>query len=88
MIHINKSTDKKYYVTVISPNGKILSTSETFNSKESAWKNIAAMCDTFFRDNVDVIDSTVKIFGKYNFDCWTKEKTKTLQWKTELKSKL
>lgn len=42
MIHINRSADKKFYVTVVAENGEILSTSETLNSKQAAWKNIRA----------------------------------------------
>lgn len=47
MIHINRSKDKKFYVTVVAENGEILSTSETLNSKQAAWKNIAAQCKAF-----------------------------------------
>ena len=40
---IHKSKDDKFYFNLISPNGKVLCTSETYNSKQSAYVGIAAV---------------------------------------------
>lgn len=59
MIHISKSKDKKFYVTVVGENNEILSTSETLNSKQEAWKNIAAQWD-MWQEACSVMDNTLK----------------------------
>lgn len=66
MIHINRSKDKKFYVTVIAENGECLSTSETLNSKQAAWKNIKAMAETMDTyNNLSVVDKSGKKEVKY-----------------------
>jgi sulfite reductase alpha subunit-like flavoprotein len=61
MIHINRSKDKKFYVTVVAENGEILSTSETLNSKQAAWKNIDAQWEAFAgMFSIDVMDNSFK----------------------------
>lgn len=60
MIRINKSGVKQYYVTVIARNGETLSTSETFNSKQAAWKNVEAQCIVFYTQMVNVTDLSIK----------------------------
>lgn len=47
MIHIKKSIDKQFYVTVVGENGECLSTSEMLTSKQKAWKNIEAQWNEF-----------------------------------------
>lgn len=77
MIHIKRSIDKKYYVTVVGVNGKTLSTSETLNSIISAWKNIVAQCDIFDEaHDVIVIDETKGGKIKYLLNAFTKVKHK------------
>lgn len=68
MIHIKRSTDKKYYVTVVGDNGEVLSTSETLNSKQQAWKNIHSLMVSFnAKAWIRVIDYTNKRPIKYLF---------------------
>lgn len=63
MININKSSDKKFYVTVVADNGEILSTSETLNQKTSAYTNIASQVWQLagsMRKSVEVKDCSLK----------------------------
>lgn len=64
MIQIKKSIDKKFYVVVTGENNEVLSTSETLNSKQAAWKNIHAQCKMFQKPdtlNMDLVqDDTLK----------------------------
>lgn len=68
MIHINKSTDNKFYVTVIAKNGEVLNTSETLNSKQAAWKNIKSLyMEMGSAYPIFVTDNTVKKPVKYSY---------------------
>lgn len=46
-IHIERTTDKKYYVLLIGKNSRVLSVSENFNSLASARNNIVAQQGCF-----------------------------------------
>lgn len=68
MIHIKRSTDKKFYVTLTGENGEPLSTSEMLSSKQKTWKNIRAQCIAFESLEMNVIDATFKKPVMYAFD--------------------
>lgn len=65
MIHINKSKDKKFYVTIIGKNNEVLNTSEMLNTKQAAWVNIVAVIKSVFADTCVVSDCTIKKPAKY-----------------------
>lgn len=76
MIHIHRSVDKKFYVTVVAENGETLSTSEMLNSKQAAWKNIKAQAAEFASHNwQDVTDNTGKKPVKYEYQFWNNVKS-------------
>ena len=68
MIHIKKSTDKKFYVTIVSDNNEVLNTSETLNTKQSAWINISAVLRVLNVTNAKVSDDTIK--NPIEYICW------------------
>ena len=69
MFHIKKSKNGQYFVDNIAPNGKILSSTETFKRKQSAYKNILAQSNAFdyFFPHVTVQDDTEKPAKRYLF---------------------
>lgn len=83
MIHINKSKDKKYYVTVVAENGEILSTSETLNSKRNAWKNVEAQAKAFNPINEDELDKWYHVLVTDN----TGKKPVKIEYEYHLKMK-
>jgi uncharacterized protein YegP (UPF0339 family) len=60
MIYINKSKDKKFYVTIIGDNNEVLNTSEMLNTKQAAWVNIWAVMNVLGTLQSKVKDCTVK----------------------------
>lgn len=76
MIHINKSADKQFYVTVSANNGQIISTSETLKKKSSAWKNIKALLNDFGHANTWLLvqDNTSGKPLRYNYNPSTNTK--------------
>ena len=75
MIHIKKSKDNQYYVAVTAPNGKTLSQSETFKTKQSAFKNISAQAEAFnVAATFIVIDETLKKPVRYTYQYWDNKK--------------
>ena len=54
---IKDSKDNKFYFLLISPNGKVLVQSETYNSKQSAYVGIAAVQNYGTTENI--VDETV-----------------------------
>lgn len=61
MIHIKRSKDKQFYVTVTAANGEVLMQSETLRSKQAAWKNICAVAENFLNTSELIVrDETLK----------------------------
>lgn len=42
MYHLTRKKSGQYYVVLLGNNGKVLSVSETFKSKQAAWRNVFA----------------------------------------------
>jgi uncharacterized protein YegP (UPF0339 family) len=80
MIQIKKNKKGLVYVSYIANNDEILATSESFKSKQSAWKNIIAMYKNFATSatscSVFVHDMTVKKTQIYILDVVSKIKRK------------
>lgn len=51
MIYIKKSKNHQFYVDVTGKNNEKLSSTETFKTKQSAWKNIYAQALQFNSDS-------------------------------------
>lgn len=57
MINLHKSKDNKFYFTVTAKNGKVLVTSETYNTRRAMNKGIIAL-DKVIKANCGVRDLT------------------------------
>lgn len=55
MINLHKSKDNKFYFTVTAKNGKVLVTSETYNTRRAMSKGIIAL-DKVIKSNCGVRD--------------------------------
>jgi len=71
MIYIKKGlVGKQFFISVTGKNGEKLSVTETFKSKQSAWKNVFAQADNFKSEkDFEVCDETGKIFFYYKVAC-------------------
>lgn len=79
MIHIKKNKKELFYVSYLGENGEILATSESFATKQSAWKNISSMYKNLPNSEhlyVEVIDMTGKKPQTYAFNVISKSKEK------------
>ena len=68
MFHICKSKDDKFYVVLVAGNHEALSVNETFEQKESAWRNMVAQLNCFNDAAIWVGDRTVEDCAFYRFE--------------------
>lgn len=58
MIHLHKSKDNKFYFTVKARNGKVLVTSETYNTKRSMDRGVTSLIKVMGGNAWRVVDNT------------------------------
>lgn len=67
-VKIGAKYQKKFYVVLLGDNQKVLSTSETFNTKQSAWKNIKSQLNVM-GGTAEIQDDTAKKLGVVTMEC-------------------
>lgn len=66
MIRILRNKKGQFFVRHTGANNEPLSNSETFTTKQSAWKNIIAHCKLYDSSGVDVKDMTTgKVYNLF-----------------------
>lgn len=58
MIHLHTSKDNKFYFTVNARNGKVLVTSETYNTKRSMDRGVTALIKVMGGNAWRIVDNT------------------------------